>query len=193
MPLCYYTTWRRQSAAEKAQICAFPCAVRSLSSIPSQFCLCAGGTSWWTIVTQPPQGILMMNSAMTFSSGNLSFFFSFFFTSRWWLDKPQKEVITYSGCPKSLAPWMLPCQRVLKHTCTIYHFVCVCTCVLSSFDTAATKTRRRQFSRMGRVRWDVFRLRFSVLLNTDTKRCQLCFCTASRSFAGQMTVSCSCQ
>lgn len=39
----------------------------------SQFCPSAGGTSWWTTVTQPPLGILMMNSAMTFSFGNLPF------------------------------------------------------------------------------------------------------------------------
>lgn len=34
-PLCYYCTWRRQSVTEKDLICAFPCAVRSLSFIPS--------------------------------------------------------------------------------------------------------------------------------------------------------------
>lgn len=62
----------------KAPVCSrespglsFPmCSQISILHPISQFCSSAGGTSWWTTVTQPPQGILMMNSAMTFSMGN---------------------------------------------------------------------------------------------------------------------------
>lgn len=76
MLLCYYWTWRRQSAAKKAQPVLSHV---QLDLYPvSQFCLFADGISWWTTVTQPPQGILMMNFAMTFSLGNLAFFFFFF-------------------------------------------------------------------------------------------------------------------
>lgn len=123
--LRHYVIIRREGASlqqRKPNLC-FPISI--LHPI-SQFCPFAGGTSWWTTVTQPPQGILMMNSAMTFSLGNLA---SSFFFPRWWLDKPQKRVITSPG----LSTWLIPLMNAtssqwgLKRTCRpqISHFQCV--------------------------------------------------------------------
>lgn len=189
MPLCYYSTWRRQSAAEKAMIYAFPCAVRSLSYMPFDSFVPAGGTSWWTTVTQPPQGILMMNSAMTFSLGNLAFSLS----SRWWLDKPQKGVITYSGSPKGLTQMnatFFSSQWVLKHKSTMYEksvifsvrmyvYLCVVLFWHSCYKDPQTTVFENGKSQMGRFSFEVFRFvkhrhqkMSTVFLHCVTKLCR---------------------
>lgn len=71
--LCYYFSRAPVSSGISLDLSFSHVQIDPILHPISQFCPCAGGTSWWTTVTQPPPGILMMNSAMTFSFGNLAF------------------------------------------------------------------------------------------------------------------------
>ena len=148
----------------------------------SQFCPSAGGTSWWTTVTQPPQGILMMNSAMTFSLGNLAF------------PPPQDDdLINHKRESFSIQalltayPQMNASQRVLKHTSRhqICHFQCVHVrfCVvliwLSCYKDPQTTVFENGKSQMGRFSFEVFRFvkhrhqkMSTVFLHCVTKLCR---------------------
>lgn len=73
LSLCYYFPRAPVYSGESLDLSFSHVQLDPIPHLISQFCPSAGGTSWWTTVTQPPPGILMMNSAMTFSFGNLSF------------------------------------------------------------------------------------------------------------------------
>lgn len=126
----------------------------------------------------------MMNSAMTFSLGNLAFFHL-----RWWLDKPQKKVVTFSYSLLGLSSWILPScdslavhpdiQSVIFRAC-MFNYVCVSVVhVCRCYKDPQTTVFENGKSQIGRFSFEVFRFvkhrhqkMSTVFLHCVTKLCR---------------------